>query len=413
LWNYKPEKIKRKTIIAEYDKGGLRMLDVASFQKAQKAMWAKRLMEPGNASWKAVPLISLSALLGQDTFKCNMNCSKKPNNFPEFYWQIIKSWNEAKCLVSETDTAFNIRNQWLWLNKQIMVNNIPIRWDEWHNHGINIIHDIVHENGTFLSALEINDKYHYPCDIFEYNSLKDAIPLKWRLAIKGTIIPSGAISATQDVYLKIGKNLKHISQITNKEIYWILVRNVQIQPIMLNKLINDYGIDNTKWGHIFTISKVIRDTKIRAFQYRLLFNLIPCNKYLKQIKRSDTDICADCLIVDDLPHYFCNCQQIRIFWNNFKLWWEKINEVKIVLSNKIILLGVTENIAKNELINACIILAKWHIYKKKLDNSAILFYNYLCDLRYFISNEKSIALRNNKLTQHNLMWQAICDQLKK
>ena len=91
------------------------------------------------------------------------------------------------------------------------------------------------------------------------------------------------------------------------------MRNSQIEPIILNKLINEFGIDDTKWGHVFTIPKVICDTKIRAFQYKLLFNLIPCNLYLKRIKKSDTDKCADCQTLDDLSHYFCNCLQVRFF----------------------------------------------------------------------------------------------------
>ena len=42
IWNNKPEKIKRKTLIAEYEEGGQKMIDINSFLKAQKAMWVKR-----------------------------------------------------------------------------------------------------------------------------------------------------------------------------------------------------------------------------------------------------------------------------------------------------------------------------------------------------------------------------------
>ena len=71
VWNNKPNKIKRTTLIADYEKGGLKMLDIDSFLKAQKAMWVKRLLTPENASWKALPLLYLKDLLGKDTFKCN------------------------------------------------------------------------------------------------------------------------------------------------------------------------------------------------------------------------------------------------------------------------------------------------------------------------------------------------------
>jgi hypothetical protein len=50
IWHNKPEKIKRLTLIAEYEKGGLKMLDIDSFLKAQKAMWVKRLQ---TQKWQA------------------------------------------------------------------------------------------------------------------------------------------------------------------------------------------------------------------------------------------------------------------------------------------------------------------------------------------------------------------------
>jgi hypothetical protein len=68
LWNNKKDKIKRLTIIAEYEKGGLKMLDINSFLKAQKAMWVKRLLSADNASWKAAPLHYMNILMGADTF---------------------------------------------------------------------------------------------------------------------------------------------------------------------------------------------------------------------------------------------------------------------------------------------------------------------------------------------------------
>jgi hypothetical protein len=92
IWKNKKDKIKRKTIIADYTEGGLKMLDINSFIKAQRAMWVKRLLSPDQASWKAVPMLYLSSLLGPDTFKCNMSCSIKPEGFPHFYWQILQNW---------------------------------------------------------------------------------------------------------------------------------------------------------------------------------------------------------------------------------------------------------------------------------------------------------------------------------
>jgi hypothetical protein len=285
VWHNKPEKIKRKTIIADYEKGGLKMLDIGSFIKAQKVMWIKRLLTPGSASWKAVPsLLFLSEFLGPDTFKCNLSCKEKIDDFPDFYWQIIKCWNELKTITEETESPLTIRRECIWLNKNIPLTKINIDWRKWSEKGINLIHHILDENGKFLSVAQLEVKYDLKVDFLKYNALKNTFPPSWRKILKTMKITENAIHFNEQVYLKVGKTNKPISQVTNKEVYWIFVKKIQIDPIILTRLKEYIDPLYECIEDIFTIPMVIRDTKIRAFQYKLLYNLIPCNQYLKQIK---------------------------------------------------------------------------------------------------------------------------------
>ena len=53
LWNGKCDKIKRIHMINDYTKGGLKMLDIQSFNNAVKAKWVQRYLEPNNkGKWK-------------------------------------------------------------------------------------------------------------------------------------------------------------------------------------------------------------------------------------------------------------------------------------------------------------------------------------------------------------------------
>jgi hypothetical protein len=61
--------------------------------------------------------------------------------------------------------------------------------------------------------------------------------------------------------------------------------------------------------------------------------------------------------------------------------------------------------------NACLLLEKWHVYKNKLNNSEIFFYNYLRDLKYHLDTEKTISLRNNKLDKYVTKWQIVEDYI--
>jgi hypothetical protein len=411
IWNGKPNKIKRLTLIADYEDGGLRMLDIKSFLQAQKAMWVKRLLSPDTASWKALPMLFLDGLLGKDTFKCNMKCKVRPLNFPEFYWNVIKYWFEFKDLTLKKKDPFDIRRESLWLNKNIIFNGNEIRGKTWERSGILIIHDILNENGTFLTPREIENKYHITCNIMKYNTLKEAIPAEWRRTLKTMKIPEIAISNQEAITVKIENTIKILSNLTNKDIYWKFIKDKQKKPIITEREWNKLKISQDQWKEAFTISSNIRDTKIKTFQYKLLFNLLPCNLYLNRIQRSDTDQCDTCHILDDPTHYMVECEPVKIFWNSFKMWWNGWNETDITLNKQQILIGVHGSKIKNRTLNACILLAKWHIYKTKLNLSTVSFYKFLCELKYYLVIEKTIALRNDNFKKYNETWLTIENQL--
>ena len=134
-------------------------------------------------------------------------------------------------------------------------------------------------------------------------------------------VPNNAVSFKEDLHIKIGKNYKNINKITNKDLYWIFVRQIQQEPIFKTKLEQELKIKEEEWQIIFKIPTTIQNTKIRAFQYKLLFNLLPCNLYLNRIKKSDTNKCNKCQKLDDTPHYLFECTQVVPFWNNFMNWW--------------------------------------------------------------------------------------------
>jgi hypothetical protein len=97
IWNSKPNKIKRNTLIADYKNGGLKMLDIESFIKAQKAMWVKRLTDHQTGSWKTYPLKLLGKLLGNNSFKCSLSKQDiQKANLTDFYKQVVESWVEIR-----------------------------------------------------------------------------------------------------------------------------------------------------------------------------------------------------------------------------------------------------------------------------------------------------------------------------
>ena len=297
------------------------------------------------------------------------------------------------------------------MNKNIKVHNKELRSQLWHSNGINIIHDIVNERGQFLSSNEVENKYGIKCDALKYNTLKDAIPSAWRKTLQNMKITKEAISFQEELNLKIETRIVNISNLTNKDLYWIFIKHIQVKPIITQSLWQNLQLTEEQWKEIFKIPAVIRDTKIKAFQYKMLYNLLPCNLYLNRIKKSDTDKCDICHNLDDLTHYLVECEQVQLFWKGFNRWWNNWTEENISLNKQHILVGVLGNKIRHKLLNACILLAKWHIYKNKLNQSEIFLYKFLCDLRYYLIIEKTIFLRNNRLNKYTEIWQTLEDNL--
>jgi hypothetical protein len=85
LWHGKPEKVKRTAVIANYEEGGLKMLDVECFVTAQKVMWVKRLLKDDEGSWKIYPQTLMDKRLGKHCFESNTNMAELAKWMPKFY----------------------------------------------------------------------------------------------------------------------------------------------------------------------------------------------------------------------------------------------------------------------------------------------------------------------------------------
>jgi hypothetical protein len=410
LWSNKKDKVKRKTIIADYENGGLRMLDIQTFIKAQQIMWVKRLFKGGDASWKAYPHYALSKLIGKNSFNCNTSYNKKLN-INKFYLSILEYWTEIQNWDSEHMTAIDIREQCLWLNKNIKIDNKEVKWSTWMEHNIFLIHDILDSKGNFLSINSIEQLFGLKCHFLKYNSIKDAIPKSWREKLKTIDVPRNNININENLHIKINNQQIPLNLINNKMAYWKLIEKIQIPHVTKAAWEDELKVDKNEWKHVFNIPLVIRDTKIRTFQYKLILNLIPCNQYLFRIKRHDTNICNYCPAEDNITHYFYECTNTKQFWLGFQNWWNQMQNDDIIITDKIALVGLIGNMKVFNKINACIQLARWYIYCEKLNLQEPFLYRFLCQLRYKIKIEKIICQRNGTTKKYANMWESIEEYL--
>jgi len=77
--NGKPDKVKRNTLIGDFEKGRLKMIDIESYFISLKESWVSRLTDSKCSNWKLIPLEYLNAF-GKKWLIFNMNIDVKKHN---------------------------------------------------------------------------------------------------------------------------------------------------------------------------------------------------------------------------------------------------------------------------------------------------------------------------------------------
>ena len=125
LWDGKGDKIKRTEMINDYTKGGLKMLDIQSFNNALKAKWVQRYLDPNNkGKWKLLLDFFLHNHAATALFSGNL----KPEDVATleiedpFTKELIESW----CRLKFNHNPPSLSRMSIWYNSLIRINGKPV-----------------------------------------------------------------------------------------------------------------------------------------------------------------------------------------------------------------------------------------------------------------------------------------------
>jgi hypothetical protein len=227
LWDNKPAKVKYKSLINTTEKGGLKLQDLQSKVDSIKIKWIKQMEHSEcNSPWKGY-------LEHKIKDKCeaiphyNYDITAQHNIKESFYKQVFDTWHKIR--TSQIETYEDIFRQQIWNNQNITVGNKIIKYNEWINHGIQYIGDIIDEKGDIMPQQKLEQEYEITCKFLQYHSVKAAIPNKWKYIIKEN---KGLVCFdTKDRHcaIKMGKTYQYLNNISTKEIYWHLVEKIAHQ----------------------------------------------------------------------------------------------------------------------------------------------------------------------------------------
>ena len=177
LWNG-PDKVKRNAMIADYDRGGLKMPHIESIVKTQKIIWAKRFISSNYHPWKEFLNAGLSKI-GINSI-INRVFPKKiieSSDMTTFNKDILLSWSS---LQKTPALLLEIGNQHLWHNTNISKpNGTTLYSHRLSKLGINQVMDLI-ENQKIISMNDINSKNYTFLEKLELSSVIKCIPKQWK-----------------------------------------------------------------------------------------------------------------------------------------------------------------------------------------------------------------------------------------
>ena len=365
LWDGKKAKINMDTACAEYHEGGLKMTNVDAFLAALKIKWLKRLEETTDNSFmkKSVKLMNerlldlsktggeLSYILMNDLLDKNL-----------FWFDVVKHYRRAYSLCkANTDNEF--LSECIQFNTHVKKGNKHFYLENWLSQGIRKIGDLLDDNGFFFTFDEF--KLHYPglqTDRKEFTQVLNSV--KGYQNSRNIILNK---NSKQGQYPKFWQTI--LSK--DKKAIYNLIKQKPKKHMSLTKWENIFN-DTIQWSKVFIqATRTTSDPKLKWFQIRMLYRIIPTNRFLHIRKIKDNPNCTfGCNEEETIVHLFYTCSKVYQFWNEV-LDWVKNNCTNcdtLSFSEQLIIFGTKKNVITDKVIDLLIITGKWHIYKCKLQD---------------------------------------------
>ena len=357
LWG-KRERIKRKTLIRKIKDGGIGITDFETKVKALKASWVAKLVQKDSGlHWLLNACVGKVSLDIPYLLNTNITKTQEFNTkcLPQFYKEVICAFNECK----ENDQGkFQIQN--IWFNRNITYKGKTLFFPNWIKSGYKYVKDLFNEQG-FKTINEIKENLicsqNYLCEYMVVKSALKTYTPKLTMENKVTKINPQLTFNFQGRFEKIeGKKSKFF--------YNILLSKTSKKPLMERFWSELFCIDDllVSWENIYLEKiKKIFDKNVSEFNFKLLHNLLTCNKYVNKWNKDLDKNCSNCNAEEDIKHLIFDCDIVKPIWSKISLL------INIEVTWKIIVIGFPAYCSKNTFIlNNILSFIAYKIYKYKM-----------------------------------------------
>jgi hypothetical protein len=400
VWDGKPDKIKRTTLVKRIEQGGLKLTDITAFLYANKASWVKRLTDINNTGqWKIFYQNELYKYGGDLVFECTLNDKHINSNFKNvFLRDVISSWNKIK----SKETEGHVTKTIIWNNSTIVKNNQhTFFYQNWFNMGVKFLEHIYDfRSKSYYTFEAFKTLYEIPStDYLKYYTLIKSIPITYTQQLSEMEYVNFNNNTLLEKVQKTKTVCKYLYNLQQT-----LEENKTKQEQKWEEIMSPYE-QSIDWKHAYiTPFKATIDNTLRNFQYKILQCILPTNSYLFKCNLISSSLCTFCSSCKEtIIHVLYECNSVQPIWRELTLFLNS-RQLHIDLNVNDIVFGTKKGGNYNQVINYIIILMKSYIFNTKSKAEKPNIETFKNALRMKITLEKQIAFEKNKIDQHNKKW---------
>lgn len=396
LWDGKPDKIKRTTVITPKSRGGLGMLDIESFIISLKTTWVRRLFN-SDAKWKTVtlhliPQLSYLDKLGTD-FISEFIDKEKINPFWKEVLTSYVHYNKS-CVIRDKQTFSMtpfMKNENITIDKKSFINK------DFLDKGIYNISQLYSADG-YLKYNDFKTKYDINISFLEYHSIICAIKLyEKKISPSFTDTNTAVKYSSRDPWTILLKSTKG-----SRDMYEVITARegkTQNMPGGIEKWMRT-EMGEFDWRKTFNILyNTTKDTKLLWFQYRVLNNRLTTNRSVSKFNPEQSDRCTFCNNHSEyISHLLYACPFTKAFWDEIQ---NKLNDRcqhinNLTFTKKLIILGYENNTTTDRVLELIILMGKYHIYRCKVKNVYPSYVHFLRELNLMSKTIFSVQPSHSK-----------------
>ena len=398
LWDNKNDKIKRTLTYQNYDNGGLKMVNVKAYLSALKITWLKRILSSDGKITKILydlcPSVRVIKDRGGEFANCLMH--KMPNSY---WFDVFKHYK--KMVDSCTPrTIEELLDECIHYNRNICIANKVFYNKNWIDNGIIYVGQLFAKD-NFVSYTEFKAKFP--------NAKVHFIMFEGLIKSIKVYIKKLKLRLSDEIY----------QYILDKPLVWKCMGKGGARHMYNCLVTHDSKIKCIeKWSEKFNdnidccklfrhIRKATTDTYLRWFQYRLIYRLIPTQRFLFLRKIVSSAKCTFCDDAEEtIEHLFWDCSVTQKFWQDFMNWLNNNfdNCVNLNLSKRLIILGCSPKVFTDPVVDLFLLVAKNHLFHSKIKMIKPNIELYVNTIKQRYSVEKQIAFSHNAQEAFFTKW---------